>query len=89
MPAAGRVGDATTHGGTVLGPGEPTVLIGGLPAAVQGGLHACPITGHISPGTFPVGSPTVLIGGKMAVRLADAAVCGASVAAGEPTVLIG
>jgi uncharacterized Zn-binding protein involved in type VI secretion len=28
MPAA-RVGDLTAHGGTIVGPGAPTVMIGG------------------------------------------------------------
>jgi len=36
MPAAVRVADVTNHGGTVTGPGVPTVLIGGMPAAVAG-----------------------------------------------------
>ncbi|AXH95496.1 hypothetical protein DV701_04545 [Ornithinimicrobium avium] len=33
MPSAARVGDPTSHGGVVVGPGVPTVLVGGLPAA--------------------------------------------------------
>ena len=32
MPAAARVGDTTTHGGSIVGPGISTVLIGGMPA---------------------------------------------------------
>jgi len=92
MPPAVRVLDLSTHGGTIIGPGEPTVLIGGMPAAVQGDNHACPIPppGHaptVSP--FPMGSPTVLIGGKMALRVGDTCVCGATAVIGEPTVLIG
>ena len=27
MPSAARVGDTTTHGGTIVGPGVATVLI--------------------------------------------------------------
>ena len=41
MPPAARVGDPTGHPGTITGPGVPTVLIGGMPAAVLGDLHAC------------------------------------------------
>jgi len=34
MPNAARITDLSNHGGAVLGPGVPNVLIGGLPAAV-------------------------------------------------------
>ena len=43
MPAAATIGDLSTHGGTVVGPGVASVLIGGKPAAVQGDQHACQI----------------------------------------------
>lgn len=92
MPAAACVGDLSTHGGTITGPGSPTVLIGGKPAAVAGDLHACvlPPSGHqptVSP--FPMGSATVLIAGRPALRVGDACLCGASAAVGCPTVIIG
>lgn len=92
MPAAAKVLDTTTHGGTVTGPGVSTVLIGGLPAAVAGDNHMCSIpanTPHPQASVFTVGSQTVLIGGKPALRAGDVCVCGASVAIGEPTVIIG
>ena len=41
MPPAARVGDMTGHPGVITGPGVPTVLIGGMPAAVVGDLHTC------------------------------------------------
>lgn len=92
MPAAARATDVSNHGGTIVGPGVPTVLVGGLPAAVVGDIHVCslPPTGHqptVSP--FPAGSATVLIGGRPALRTTDACLCGAMAAVGEPTVLIG
>ena len=90
MPSAARVTDLSNHGGTLTGPGEPTVLIGGMPAAVVGDMHACvipPPPPPVSP--FPMGSATVLIGGKPALRVGDACVCGAAAAVGEPTVIIG
>jgi uncharacterized Zn-binding protein involved in type VI secretion len=92
MPPAARVGDVSTHGGSIVGPGVPTVLIAGMPAAVAGDLHACalPPAGHqptVSP--FPAGSQTVLIGGRPAVRTADPCLCGATAAVGAPTVVIG
>lgn len=91
MPAAARVLDTTTHGGTVTGPGVATVLIGGMPAAILGDTHVCviPPPAHIPSSPFILGSATVLIGGMPALRTGDTAVCGASPAVGEPTVLIG
>jgi len=91
MAAAARVGDLTTHGGTITGPGVPTVLIGGKPAAVAGDLHACslPPAGHqptVSP--FPSGSATVLVTGRPALRTTDVSGCGAMAAVGDPTVVI-
>jgi len=92
MPPAARITDLTNHGGTIIGPGEASVLIGGLPAAVQGDNHVCPLPppGHVpTVSPFPIGSGTVLIGGKMALRVGDPCICGASAVIGEPTVLIG
>lgn len=92
MAAAVRVGDSTNHGGTVVGPGVPTVLIGGMPAAVLGDMHVCslPPNGHqptASP--FVGGSSTVLISGKPAVTISDSCVCGAMALVGSPTVILG
>lgn len=92
MPAAARVLDVTTHGGTIVGPGIPTVMIAGMPAAVATDNHVCalPPTGHqptASP--FPMGSGTVFIGGKPALRTSDTCICGAGAAVGAPTVMIG
>jgi uncharacterized Zn-binding protein involved in type VI secretion len=96
-PAA-RLGDMTAHGGTVTGPGCPTVLIGGMPAATMGDMHVCPM---VTPGTPPIphvgvpitlGSTGVLIGGKPAARMGDMAVCvgpPSSIILGCMTVLIG
>lgn len=91
MPFAARVGDVTTHGGTIVGPGVATVLIAGMPAAVVGDMHVCslPPTGHqptASP--FTSGSATVLIGGVPAVRTTDSCACGAMAAVGAPTVTV-
>jgi len=92
MPAAARVTDISTHGGTIIGPGDPTVLVGGLPAAVAGDNHTCVLPPNVHQPTvspFPMGSTTVLIGGKPALRVGDVCICGASAAIGSPTVLIG
>lgn len=91
MAAAVRVGDLSTHGGTVVGPGVSTVSIAGLPAAVAGDLHTCVILvpGHVpTVSPFPVGSATVMIGGRPALRTTDACLCGAMAAVGAVTVQV-
>ena len=96
MPAAARVGDMHTcplanpdgspHvGGPIMPPGEPTVLIGGSPAAVANGMCTC--VGP--PDTLSIGSTTVLIGGKPAIRQGDITAHGGQVTLGLPNVLIG
>jgi uncharacterized Zn-binding protein involved in type VI secretion len=94
QPAA-RVGDMTAHGGVIIPPGCPTVLIGGQPAARVGDMHTCPmVTGvvpHVGGPILPPGSPTVLIGGLPAARMGDMATCTGppdSIVGGCPTVLI-
>jgi uncharacterized Zn-binding protein involved in type VI secretion len=92
VPPAARVGDPTGHPGTITGPGIPTVLLGGMPAAVVGDLHTCampPPAGPHPPTAIVKGSTTVLIGGRPAARLGDLAGCGAPIVAGAPTVMIG
>lgn len=92
MPPAARVGDVSTHGGTITGPGVATVLIAGQPAAVAGDLHVCPLppVSHqptVSP--FPMGSTKVLVGGRPLLRTTDTCICGAMAAVGAPTVIVG
>lgn len=95
MGAAARVGDMHTcpmstgpvpHvGGPINPPGEPTVLIGGMPAARVGDMLVC--VGP--PDTIAAGSGTVMIGGMPAARMGDSTAHGGSIALGCPTVLIG
>jgi uncharacterized Zn-binding protein involved in type VI secretion len=92
MAFAVCIGDTTTHGGTIVGPGSATVLIGGKPAAVMGDTHVCSLPPNSHPltsSTFVVGSMTVLIGGVGALRTTDACLCGAMAIVGQPTVKIG
>lgn len=64
-------------------------MIGGMPAAVAGDLHACPIQpGHPPTSPFAVGSMTVLISGRPAIRVGDVSGCGASAVVGLPTVVV-
>lgn len=72
-------------GGPISGPGAPTVIIGGMPAAVAGDMCVC--TGP--PDSILMGSTSVLIGGKPAARLGDQTAHGGVIVAGSPAVLIG
>lgn len=72
-------------GGPVTGPGVPTVLIGGMPAATMGDMCTC--VGP--PDTIILGSTGVFIGGKPAARLGDSTAHGGKIVVGCPTVLIG
>jgi uncharacterized Zn-binding protein involved in type VI secretion len=97
MPPAVRIGvdqhvcPATTGpvphvGGPIIGPGVPTVLIGGVPAAVVG--DSCTCVGP--PSTIVKGSMTVLISGRPAARLGDTTAHGGTIVGpGMPTVMIG
>jgi uncharacterized Zn-binding protein involved in type VI secretion len=75
---AARAFDPTLHGGFIAF-GEPTVLIGGLPAARIGDPHVCPLTPPLLPphvgGWVSSGSLTVLVGGKGAARQTDLCAC--------------
>lgn len=72
-------------GGPVVGPGEPTVLIEGLPAARVGDLLIC--VGP--PDSIVQGSSTVLIGGVPAARVGDATAHGGEIILGALNVIIG
>jgi uncharacterized Zn-binding protein involved in type VI secretion len=98
MPPAARLTDMHTcpmqtpglppipHvGGPVIGPGAPTVLIGGLPAAVMGDSLIC--VGP--PDSIVKGSATVMIGGVPAARMGDSTAHGGTILMGFPTVMIG
>jgi len=95
MPAAARLTDMhscpdvtalVSHvGGPIIGPGEATVLIGGLVAAVQGDSCTC----AVSVATISAGSATVMIGGVPAARMGDSTSHGGVIVGGEPTVMIG
>jgi uncharacterized Zn-binding protein involved in type VI secretion len=95
QPAA-RLGDQTSHGTPLApGPGAVNVLIGSRPAwRAAADFHACPLFNGLVPhvgGVVAVGSPTVLIGGLPAARMADLVVEAPpnAIVAGEFTVLIG
>lgn len=69
----------------------PTVLIGGLPAAVANALPGGIVCVSPAPNGIATGSSSVLIGGFPAARLGDQSLHGTPIAPGPgcPTVLIG
>jgi len=95
MPPAARITDmhvcpmvtgVVPHvGGPILPAGEPTVLIGGLPAARVGDMATC--VGP--PDTIIAGSGTVMIGGMPAARMGDSTAHGGTIVIGLSTVMIG
>jgi uncharacterized Zn-binding protein involved in type VI secretion len=92
MASVVRVGDTTNHGGTVTGPGEATVLVGGMPAAVLGDMHVCSLPPNAHQPTaspFIASNATVLVGGKPIVTTSDSCGCGAMAVIGSPTVTVG
>ena len=92
MPAAARVKDKTGHPGVIAGPGVPSVIIAGEPAAAAGDLHVCNIAPNAGPHpttSFARGSASVRLGGREALRVGDAAGCGSPIVAGATSVRIG
>ena len=71
-------------GGPIIGPGAPTVLIGGMPAACLGDMCVC--VGP--PDVIVMGSFTVLIGGRPAARLGDITAHGGTIILGSFTVMV-
>lgn len=78
-------GNVPHVGGSILPAGEPTVLVGGMPAARAGDMATC----SGPPDSIAMGSSTVLIGGKPAARVGDSTAHGGSIVVGCPTVIIG
>jgi uncharacterized Zn-binding protein involved in type VI secretion len=91
MPPAARLGDRTTHGGTLVH-GEPTVLIGSKWAARLGDPHVCPMSDGPKPhvgGAITSASGSVFIGGALAARVGDSCACpsAGTVGVGVPNVI--
>ena len=72
-------------GGPVLGPGAPTVLVDGLPAACMGDMAMC--VGP--PDSVVLGAFTVLTEGRPAARMTDMTAHGGLIVEGIPNVLVG
>jgi uncharacterized Zn-binding protein involved in type VI secretion len=71
-------------GGPISGPGAPTVLIGGLPAARVTDMAVC----AGPPDMIAMGSFKVLIANMPAARMGDMTAHGGTIVLGCPTVII-
>lgn len=82
MPGAFiRLGDKTSHGGTVI-EASPTTTSGDSAVARMGDKTTCPLPGH---GSNPIaaGDPTTIVDGKPVARHGDLIACGATLIASQ------
>ena len=70
-----RLGDSTSHGGTVTSASAPTDVLG-IQVARIGDKTSCPIPGHGSP-LIVTGDPSFIVDGKPVARQGDETGCGA------------
>lgn len=78
------LGNKSSHGGAII-TATGGFTVNGLPAAVTGDLHLCPIIGH---NTTPIISTSPNTGlGKSILKVGDIAGCGAVITTGSLTVL--
>ena len=87
MRAVVRLGDSSSHGGTVI-TASSRVRVEGVPVARKGDLHSCPIPGH---GITPIATGTVRckVEGSAVARNGDVAGCGAVLMASQSRVVVG
>ena len=71
-----RLGDSTSHGGSVIGASGKS-MSGSIAIARIGDKVTCPIKGH---GTNPIvsGDPTFIVDGQPVARQGDKTACGAT-----------
>lgn len=79
MPSVCRLGDPSSHGGTII-TASLDVHANGIPVARAGDLHACPIRGH---GITPLSSSALTQNVPPVVRIGDTAGCGAAMVGGS------
>jgi uncharacterized Zn-binding protein involved in type VI secretion len=84
MQPVARLGDKSSHGGTII-TATSTVTVNGLPMALEGDLHQCPIKKH---GTTQLKSVTTDTDadGKKIITVGAIAGCGAVIVVGSSNV---
>jgi len=76
-----RLGDMTSHGGTII-TGSLTTMVNGRPVARMGDMHVCPIPYH---GVTPIvtGSLRTSTDDRPNARIGDVTGCGAVIVGGS------
>lgn len=77
-----RIGDTSSHGGTIVSTPQGYVTDEGVLVAVTGAIHSCPITGHGETPVLGTGLPTIT--GQNIVKTNDEAACGALIFGTSP-----
>lgn len=80
MPLIVRLGDSSSHGGTVISSADKWTCEGNL-IARKGDLHSCPIPGH-GVTSIVSGSSKFICEGDPVARTGDATGCGATLISG-------
>ena len=82
-----RLGDSSSHGGTVI-TASSRVRVGGVLVARAGDLHSCPVPGH---GITAIASGAVRckVEGSPVARAGDAVGCGAVLSASQARMIVG
>lgn len=82
MAATARLGDGSNHGGIIITTNTDNLVTNdGLPIAVHGALHSCPITGHGVTSISAITSKTK-INDKLVLTTGAIAGCGAIIIGG-------
>jgi len=77
MPNVIRVGDPTSHGGSVLSSSVSHFTVGGKAVVVIGDKCSCPVNGHQNC-TVATGRSTHMVNGKAVAYDGDTTSCGAT-----------
>ena len=87
MRAVVRLGDSSSHGGTVI-TASSKVRVGGAPVARIGDLHSCPVHGH-GVTVIASGAARCKVEGSPVARNGDVAGCGAVLIASQSKMVVG
>ncbi len=82
MPRIARVGDGSTHGGSIV-TGAASSFVNGMAIARVGDMLNCPQHGMQA---ITSGSAGLMVEGKEAARAGDLCACGAVLTGGSPDV---
>jgi len=82
-----RLGDSSSHGGTVI-TASSRVRVGGVLVARVGDLHSCPVPGH-GVTAITTGAARCKVEGSPVARDGDVVGCGAVLVASQARMVVG